>query len=94
MGEKWDKIKEFGGKFGEKIIIILVLIFIIHSDKEIRGGDFTDLPENIFTILSIFFITLLFAIKGYINKLGDTPMLLVYGLYLVTIYGYTFIYIK
>ena len=90
MGEKWDKIKEFGGKFGEKIIIILVLIFIIHSDKEIRGGDFTDLPENIFTILSIFFITLLFAIKGYINKLGDTPMLLVYGLYLVTIYGYTF----
>ena len=90
MGEKWDKIKEFSGKFGEKIILFLVLVFIIHSDKEIRGGDFTDLPENIFTILSIFFITLLFVIKGYINKLGDTPMLLVYGLYIITIYGYTF----
>ena len=90
MGEKWDKIKEFSGKFGEKIILFLVLVFIIHSDKEIRGSDFFDLPENIFTILSIFFITLLFAIKGYINKLGDTPMLLVYGLYIITIYGYTF----
>ena len=90
MGEKWDKIKEFSGKFGEKIILLLVLVFIIHSDKEIRGSDFTDLPENSFTLLYIFIITLLFAIKGYINKLGDIPMLLVYGLYLVTIYGYTF----
>jgi hypothetical protein len=90
MGEKWDKIKEFGGESGEKFILFLVLVFIIHSDKEIRGSDLFDLPENWKTILSIFFITLLFAIKGYINKLGDTPMLLVCGLYIITIYGYTF----
>lgn len=90
MGEKWDKIKEFGGKFGEKIILFLVIVFIIHSDKEIRGSDFFDLPENWKILISIFIISVIFSLKEAINKLGDTPMLLVYGLYLVTIYGYTF----
>jgi hypothetical protein len=87
MGEK---LKQFGNYLLQSIIIILVFIFIIHSDKEIRGSDFFDLPENWKILIPIFIISVIFSLKGPINKLGDTPMLLVYGLYLVTIYGYTF----
>jgi hypothetical protein len=87
MGEK---LKQFGNYLLQSIIIILVFICIFYSDKEIRGSNFFDLPENWKTLISIFIISVIFSLKGYINKFGDTPMLLVYGLYLVTIYGYTF----
>ena len=87
MGEK---LKQFGNYLLQSIIIILVLVFIIHSDKEIIGSDFFDLQINWKILISIFIISVIFSLKGHINKLGDTPMLLVYGLYLVTIYGYTF----
>ena len=87
MGEK---LKQFWNYLLQSVIIILVFICIFYSDKEIRGSDFFDLPENWKTLISIFIISVIFSLKGYINKLGDTPLLLVYGLYLVTIYGYTF----
>lgn len=80
MGEK---LKQFGNYLLQSIIVLLVLIFIIYSDNELDN-------ENNMTLISLFIISLLFSFKGWINKLGDTPMLLVYGLYIIAIYGYTF----
>ena len=80
MGEK---LKQFWNFLKQSIIVILVFICILYSDNELDN-------ENNMTLISLFIISLLFSFKGWINKLGDTPMLLVYGLYLVTIYGYTF----
>tara|TARA_B100000902_G_C27299589_1_gene911998 strand:+ start:631 stop:1617 length:987 start_codon:yes stop_codon:yes gene_type:complete len=80
MGEKLNK---FGNHLIQSIIVILVFICIFYSDKQIDN-------ENNKTLISIIIISLLFISKGYINKLGDTPMLLVYGLYIIAIYGYTF----
>ena len=84
MGEKWDKIRPYAKNFIKFMTIILVFIFISYSDNQIDN-------ENNMTLISISIISLLFAFKGLMHdKLGDTPMLLVYGLYIITIYGYTF----
>ena len=80
MGEKLNKILS---SLKQNIVVVLVFICIFYSDNEIDN-------ENNMTLLSIFIISVLFSFKGTINKLGDTPMLLVYGLYIITIYGYTF----
>lgn len=80
MGEK---LKQFWNFLKQSIIIISVFICIFYSDKQIDN-------ENYMTLLSIFIISVIFSLKEPINKLGDTPMLLVYGLYIITIYGYTF----
>lgn len=80
MGEKLDKFWKF---LKHSIITLVVFVFIFYSDNEIDN-------ENNMTLLSILFITLLFLLAKLKMKPGDTPMLLVYGLYLVTIYGYTF----
>jgi hypothetical protein len=81
MGEK---LKQFGNYLLQSIIIILVFICIIYSDYKLLNN------VNWGAILYVFIVSFLFSFKDWINKLGDTPMLLVYGLYLVTIYGYTF----
>ena len=80
MGEKLNKLF---GSLKQNIVVVLVFICIFYSDNQIDN-------ENNMTLLSIFIISVLFSFKGTINKLGDTPMLLVYGLYIITIYGYTF----
>jgi hypothetical protein len=80
MGEK---LKQFWNFLLQSIIVILVFICILYSDNELDN-------ENNMTLISLFIISLLFSFKGWINKLGDTPMLLVYGLYIIAIYGYTF----
>jgi hypothetical protein len=80
MGEKLNKLLS---SLKQNIVVVLVFICIFYSDNEIDN-------ENHMTLLSIFIISVLFSFKGTINKLGDTPMLLVYGLYIITIYGYTF----
>lgn len=80
MGEK---LKQFWNFLKQSIIVILVFICILYSDNELDN-------ENNMTLISLFIISLLFSFKGWINKLGDTPMLLVYGLYIIAIYGYTF----
>lgn len=80
MGEKTNKFLNF---LKQSIVVILVFICIFYSDNEIDN-------ENNITLLSIFIISILFSFKDSIIKLGTTPMLLVYGLYIITIYGYTF----
>jgi hypothetical protein len=80
MGEKLDKFLNF---LKQSIITLVVFVFIFYSDNEIDN-------ENNMTLLFIFIISVLFSFKNYIIKLGVTPMLLVYGLYIITIYGYTF----
>ena len=80
MGEKTSKFLNF---LKQSIVVVLVFICIFYSDNEIDN-------ENNMTLLSIFIISILFSFKDSIIKLGTTPMLLVYGLYIITIYGYTF----
>ncbi len=80
MGEKLNKLLN---SLKQNIIVVLVFICIFYSDNEIDN-------ENNMTLLTIFIISVLFSFKGSISKFGDTPMLLVYGLYIITIYGYTF----
>lgn len=80
MGEKLNNLLS---SLKQNIVVVLVFICIFYSDNEIDN-------ENHMTLLSIFIISVLFSFKGTINKLGDTPMLLIYGLYIITIYGYTF----
>ena len=80
MGEKLNKILS---SLKQNIVVVLVFICIFYSDNEIDN-------ENNMTLLTIFIISVLFSFKGTINKLGDSPMLLIYGLYIIAIYGYTF----
>lgn len=82
MGEK---LKQFGVyNILQIIIVLLVLIFIIYSDYTLLNN------VNWGAILYVFIVSFLFSFNYWINKLGDVPMLVVYGLYIVTIYGYTF----
>lgn len=78
-----EKLKQLFGSLKQNIVVVLVFIFIFYSDNQIDN-------ENHMTLLSIFIISVLFSFKGTISKFGDTPMLMVYGLYIITIYGYTF----
>jgi hypothetical protein len=80
MGERLNGFFKF---LRQSIVLILVLICIFYSDYQIDN-------ENYLTLIPIIIISILFTFKNYIIKYGDTPMLLVYGLYIVTIYGYTF----
>lgn len=69
------------------IITILVLISIIYSDSLIQR----DVLDNLFTLIAISVLTLLFWFKGTLQYYTDVKIMLVlYGLYIVTIYGYTF----
>ena len=72
--------------FKRIIILVFVFICILYSDQEIQD----DVFKNGKTLFFIMMISILFTFKGTIAKLGNTPMLLVYGLYIITIYGYTF----
>ena len=75
----WNSLKRI-------IILVFVFICILYSDQEIQD----DIFKNGKTLFFIMMISILFIFKGTIEKLGNTPMLLVYGLYIITIYGYTF----
>jgi len=76
----WNSLKRI-------IILVFVFICILYSDEEIQD----DVFKNGKTLFFIMLISILFIFKGSIeSKLGKTPMLLVYGLYIVSIYGYTF----
>jgi hypothetical protein len=75
----WNSLKRI-------IILVFVFICILYSDQEIQD----DIFKNGKTLFFIMLISILFTFKGTIEKLGNTPMLLVYGLYIITIYGYTF----
>lgn len=65
------------------IIVLLVLIFILYSDYRLLN------KVNWGALLYVFIVSILFLFSGLIN-IGDIPMLIVYGVYIVTIYGYTF----
>lgn len=89
--DNWgDKIKNFFRKFNLVLITLAVLLFIIHSDKEIRGDAPLDTPENLWTTVIIFAISILFLLVFTLYEKKDIFLLLVYGLYIVTIYSYTF----
>tara|TARA_B100001094_G_scaffold148076_1_gene143420 strand:- start:206 stop:1186 length:981 start_codon:yes stop_codon:yes gene_type:complete len=68
------------------IITILVLISIIYSDSQIQKSTF----ENAYTIIGISILTILFWFKGTLQNYDLKIMLVLYGLYVITIYGYTF----
>ena len=84
MGEKFNKY--ILGPLKTNIFVIFVLISILYSDNEIQSETF----DNPITLLTVAMVSLLFCFKGSFKKLGDTVYLLIYGLYVVTIYGYTF----
>ena len=84
MGEKFNKY--ILGPLKTNIFVIFVLIAILYSDNEIQSETF----NNPISLLTVSMISLLFCFKGSFRKLGDTVYLLIYGLYVVTIYGYTF----
>ena len=68
------------------IITIFVLISIIYSDSQIQK----DTLNNLKTILGISILTIFFWFKGTLLKYDLNFMLVLYGLYVITIYGYTF----
>lgn len=80
MGEKLNKFLSF---LKQIIVVILVFICIFYSDNQIDN-------ENYMSLLFIFIISVLFSLKGFFKKFGEIPVLLIYGLYIVSIYGYTF----
>lgn len=80
-----EELSKFGiNNIIQIIIVLLVCLFILYSDFTLLEN------KNWGTLSYVFIISILFLFKGGINKFGDTPMLIVYGLYIVTIYGYTF----
>ena len=84
MGEKFNKY--IWGPLKTNIFVVFVLIAILYSDSTIQKDTF----DNPITLLSVALVSLLFCFKGSFKKLGDIPFLTVYGIYIVTIYGYTF----
>ena len=94
MEGKLEKTRNFLKKSFEIIVILAVLGFIINSDYSIKDNPF----PNPFTFGAIFIVSTLFGAillfkqdsKSTRGKAEDIIMLMVYGLYIVTIYGYTF----
>ena len=84
MGEKINKY--ILGPLKTNIFVVFVLIAILYTDSTIQKDTF----DNPVSLLSISIVSLLFCFKGSLKPYGDIPYLLVYGLYIVTIYGYTF----
>jgi hypothetical protein len=84
MGEKFNKY--IWGPLKTNIFVVFVLIAILYSDSAIQKDAF----DNPITLLSVAIVSLLFCFKGSLKSYGDIPFLLVYGIYVVTIYGYTF----
>jgi hypothetical protein len=84
MGEKFNKY--IWGPLKTNIFVVFVLIAILYSDSAIQKDTF----DNPITLLSVAIVSLLFCFKGSLKSYGDIPFLLVYGIYVVTIYGYTF----
>ena len=84
MGEKFNKY--IWGPLKTNIFVVFVLIAILYSDSAIQK----DTYDNPITLLSVAIVSLLFCFKGSLKSYGDIPFLLVYGIYVVTIYGYTF----
>ena len=80
MGEKLNKILSFLKQF---IVVILVFISIFYSESQLDN-------ENYISLIYIFIISVLFSLKGIFERFGEIPVLLIYGLYIVSIYGYTF----
>lgn len=80
MGEKLNKILSFLKQF---IVVILVFISIFYSESQLDN-------ENYMSLIYIFIISVLFSLKGIFERFGEIPVLLIYGLYIVSIYGYTF----
>ena len=68
------------------IVTIFVLLSILYSDSQIQKDTF----ENLYTIIGIATITILFWFKGTLQKYDLNFMIVLYGLYIITIYGYTF----
>jgi len=84
MGEKFNKY--IWSPLKTNIFVVFVLIAILYSDSAIQKDTF----DNPITLLSVAIVSLLFCFKGSLKSYGDIPFLLVYGIYVVTIYGYTF----
>jgi hypothetical protein len=84
MGEKFDKY--ILSPLKTNIFVVFVLIAILYSDNSIQQSIF----DNPIALISISIVSFLACFRGTVKPYGDIPFLLLYGIYIVTIYGYTF----